>query len=84
MKNCFHTDDPVELMLARALLERKIDFIHESKNKEQRLDFYLPEIDLFIEVKRFSTPRTAKQIEGYTNVMVLQGIEAVQAFIKLI
>ena len=67
------TSDPLEIEIAALLRDCEIKFTHESENKGQGLDFYLPEYDMYIEAKQFSTPRTADQIEGKT-VIVVQGI----------
>ncbi len=79
-----HTTDPVELMIADGLRSRGIRFTHESENKAQGLDFYLPDLDLLIEVKQYSSDRTGRQIAGRENVVLVQGKPAARAFLKLI
>lgn len=77
--------DPVERIIADALTARGIRFEYEVvRPNGRRIDFYLPAYDLFIEVKQFSTPRTAQQIEGMENVIVIQGKHAAQQFARLI
>ena len=76
--------DPVEKIVARALDFHAIDFLHESENKEQRLDFYLPKRDLFIECKQFHTDRIDDQVKGMTNVLIIQGMAAAKAFEDLL
>ena len=76
--------DPVELALANQLSALGIPFVHESQDPEQRLDFYLPDQKIFIECKRFHTPRTIAQLEGRTNVILVQGWEAVVGICNLI
>ena len=78
------TKDPCEQIVAEALTQKGITFVTERERKEQQLDFYLPDFDLFIEVKQFSTPRTAAQIAGMENVLVIQGRAAANAFAKLL
>lgn len=76
--------DPVELLLAEQLSNLGIPFVHESQRPGQRLDFYLPDQNIFIECKRFHTPRTNDQIMDLTNVVLIQGMEAVVGFCNLL
>jgi hypothetical protein len=76
--------DHLENKLAECLSEKGIDFVHESENKSQGLDFYLPKLNVYIEVKQYHTPRIAKQMTYQNEIIVLQGSKAVDAFIKLI
>lgn len=78
-----HTDDPMELKVAGALRRAGIKFVHESEDKEQGLDFWLPDDGISIEVKQFSTPRTDKQIE-HRNVILIQTVEAVDWFCNML
>lgn len=55
-----------------------------TRGGERPLDFYVPSLDLYIEVKQFSSDRTARQIAGLTNVILIQGIPAAMAFAALI
>lgn len=51
------------------------------------LDFYLPDYDLYVEVKTFHTNRLVKQLEILpqdSNVLVLTGLNSVKAFRKLL
>lgn len=75
--------DPVEIMIADTLDKKGVRYVHETMNKDQGLDFYLPDSDVFIECKRFSSERTAKQIEG-KNVILIQGMKAAKAFRRMI
>lgn len=77
-------NDPCEQVVYNALKRAGIAFTHESQNKAQCFDFCLPDYGLMIEVKQFSTPRTAGQIEGRTDVMVIQGMPACNAFARLL
>lgn len=80
--------DPVEDIVAQALERAGIRFRHEEPHphpdSNKRLDFYLPELDLFIEVKAFSSDRTAHQIRGLENVIVVQGEDAARVFARWI
>jgi NMD protein affecting ribosome stability and mRNA decay len=78
-----HYADHLELSVARNLTRLNIPFIHESENKEQGLDFYIPEKDVYIEVKQFHSDRIVKQMASKENVIVLQGRKAIQFFNSL-
>lgn len=70
--------DPVERIIEKALIEAGIDFTtDDGGGNESRLDFYLPAFDVAIEVKRFYSPRTGEQMARAPNVIVAQGITAV-------
>jgi len=73
-----HFADHLEKRVAQALDECGIEFVHESENKEQILDFYLPFFDVYIEVKQFHTDRIAKQMSSKDNVIAVQGAKAVE------
>jgi hypothetical protein len=81
--NKIHSNDPLEVILANALQENGIDFIHESEGK-YRLDFYLPKLDVFVEVKRFHSDRTGTQMSLHDNIILLQGEKSVKFFVDLI
>jgi len=48
------------------------------------LDFYLPDFDLYIEVKRFHSPRIGEQMSRHPNVIAIQGIECFKFVDQLI
>lgn len=77
--NASRTHDPMERIIAEALVEAGIAFETEATGDTHRLDFYLPQLDLFIEVKRMHSPRIAEQTARVENVIVAQGLQAVQA-----
>lgn len=77
-------NDPLEQKIADVLKSAGIVFIHESENKVQALDFYLPDFNLLIEVKRFHTERVRRQLEGRTNVLLIQGEAGVRGFAALL
>ena len=79
-----HTNDPIERIVAAALLGAGIPFIHESQNKSQCLDFVLPDSGVYIECKQFPTGRTSAQIAPFPNVIVIQGRDAAHAFAAMI
>lgn len=78
-----HFADDLEKIVAEALSENSIEFTHESENKDQQLDFYLPDYDVYIEVKRYHSDRVLKQLKSKDCVILIQGKDAVQ-FFKLI
>lgn len=82
MKELYFSDH-TEKRIAAILNRLHIEFVHESQDKNQKLDFYLPDYDIFIEVKRFYSKRIAGQISGHENVIVIQGVASV-AFLEII
>ena len=77
--------DPIEARIAEALQRAGMDYEHEAAAPNGRIiDFYVPNLNLFIEAKAFDTERTAAQVRGLTNVIVIQGREAAEAFDRLI
>lgn len=78
--------DPLEQEIAVALDAAGVEYIHESTDNQitQGLDFYLPDYDTFIEVKRFHAPRISNQMARVDSVIVLQGIEAVLTFVRML
>lgn len=77
------TNDPMEGMIRAALTRAGIRFVEGDRNPA-RLDFYLPEFDLYIEVKQFHSDRIAGQMARAENVIVAQGSKAVEALAALI
>jgi len=72
--------DNLELRIADLLNSKCIKFVHEGyKNGiNQRLDFYLPDHDIYIEVKKFHTDRVLKQLESQDNIILVQGDKSVK------
>jgi len=83
MRN-IHYADHLEKQIAEMLDSLKIDFIHESEDKHQGLDFYIPKYDVYIEVKQFHAERIHRQISSRDNVIVIQGIQSVNLLKSLI
>lgn len=73
--------DELEAMVYHALMERHIEF---KMTNTARLDFYLPNQDIYIEVKRMFSPHIADQCKRVQNIIVLQGLDAVSAFCNLL
>lgn len=76
-------EDPLEIIVADSLFEVGIKFVHEMQNKEQGLDFYLPDYNVYIECKAFYSDRTARQIKD-KRVIFIQGKEAAKSFNAMI
>lgn len=77
--------DPMERLIEEALLDAGVPFTREGQPGHQHaLDFYLPDADVFIEVKRFHSDRIAAQMARVPNVIVAQGKPAVEALAAMI
>lgn len=76
--------DPIEFIIAKSLLAAGVKFVHESEDKGQKFDFFLPGYGLYIECKQFSTPRTSEQIKDREDVIVIQGKHAANQFACLL
>lgn len=72
--------DPMERLIADALDAAGEAYEHEKNG----LDFYLPRLDLYIEVKRFHSPRIAAQMERAENIIAVQGSFAVRTISVLL
>lgn len=79
-----HITDPVEKVVAMALNQRGVPYVHESEGGTHGLDFHLPDHGVFIECKRFHAPRIARQMGRVEHIIVLQGMEAARLFALLI
>jgi len=78
-----HYTDFLEASLGKTLETNGVDFTHESEVKhEPVIDFYLPDHDIYIEVKQFYSDRIIKQLQSQQNVIVIQGRKAVDFFNK--
>lgn len=76
--------DELERKVGKALSDANIKFIHDSQGGEQRLDFYLPEFNLYIEVKKYHSDRISGQLLLADNIIVLQGERSVIFFINML
>jgi hypothetical protein len=70
--------DPMEMLIADALSRAGVRFEHDFSGKTKGLDFYLPDHDLYIEVKRFHSDRISEQMSRAPNVIAVQGKIAVE------
>lgn len=82
MRNINYADH-LEKMLGDAFISKGISFTHESeKGANQKLDFHLTDLGIFIEVKQYHAERIGKQCGYEENVIVLQGFKSVLFFIS--
>lgn len=82
MEKKIHFADHLEEALANFLTSKGVSFIHESQNKDQVLDFYLPGHGVYIEVKQYHAERVAKQLAAQEEVILIQGKKALDFFIN--
>lgn len=75
------TPDPMEQMIQDALEDGCIAY---RRDHVSRLDFFLPDLNVHIEVKRMHSDRIAKQMSRAPNVIAVQGLEAVQMMARLL
>lgn len=69
---------PLEQSIAGALESAGIRFLREDDpGNIAHLDFYLPDHDLYLEVKSGHTPRSSQQLARATNVILVQGVRSV-------
>lgn len=76
--------DPVEKIIEDALTDAGVAFKREVESDTCRLDFYLPDVGVYIECKQFHTPRIADQMARAPNVIAIQGMDAARAFAAMI
>ncbi len=76
--------DHLEKKVAEALDGAGIDFVYEKENRTQILDFYLPQYDVYIEVKQYHSDRISKQMKLRDNVIAVQGIKAVNTIVSIL
>jgi hypothetical protein len=75
--------DPVERVIEDALIECGIEYTRADE-MTRHLDFYLPRLNIYIEVKQFHTPRIEKQMARVPDIIVIQGMKAAVIFAKMI
>lgn len=79
-----HYSDHLEKAVGECLTRKGITFIHESQDPDQDLDFYLPDYDVYIEVKQFHTDRISRQLASRDNVIVIQGRRSIEFLADLV
>lgn len=82
-------DDPLEVAFAKMLMDAGIEFTRPERDAREptNLDFYLPEIGIYVEIKQFHTPRIADQLAQLPqqkSALVLVGPQSVKDFMMLI
>jgi hypothetical protein len=75
--------DPMEAVLERGFEAAGIAY-RRGDDGPRRLDFYLPTLDIYVEVKRFHTPRIAEQMSRVPDIIVIQGMKAAVTFVKML
>lgn len=76
---------PLERMTARALDGAGIRYLTDYEGKAlDRLDFYLPDFDLYIEIKGGHSDRIAEQMSRHPSVIAVQGKTSVKFLVKLL
>ena len=79
------TADPMEMLIERALISRGLWYkTDHGGGNEAGLDFYLPGLDVHIEVKQFHSERSNEQLSRAPNVILAQGEGAVNFLAHLI
>lgn len=75
--------DPMEAALERGFEAAGIEY-RRADGMTHRLDFYLPGLDVYVEAKRFHTPRIADQMSRVPDIIVIQGMKAAVIFTQMI
>lgn len=76
--------DPFEKIIEEALLLANIDYFSEDPINTLNLDFYIPSLGLYIEVKTMHTERIYKQMDRVYSCIMVQGKDACEWLAKLI
>lgn len=77
------TTDPLEQQIEGALIAAGIRYEADYRNAAN-LDFYLPDFDVYLEVKRFHSDRIAGQMARAPNVIAIQGLDSVRFIVRLL
>lgn len=78
-------DCPLESQIAFALDDAAIPYAVDGEPENKTgLDFRIPSIDVYVEVKSGPTPRVLKQLERRANVIVVQGVRATNLFCHIL
>jgi hypothetical protein len=60
------------------------DIAYKPDDAGSGLDFFLPDFNVYVEVKRFHSPRIAEQMSRRPDVIAIQGEGAMKAFSDLL
>ena len=74
----------MERLIAEALQDAGEPYLHEVPTGNRAIDFYLPNRDIYIEVKRFHSDRLDAQMSVCENIIAVQGKPAVQMLARLL
>jgi hypothetical protein len=79
----------LEKQMANLLRSADIDFTRPERDRSDptTLDFYLPDFDLYIEVKQFHTDRITRQLAAVPDrktAIMLMGPSAISDFERLV
>lgn len=70
----------LEQKIANALKEENIIF----ESNAHRLDFFLPDFNVYIEIKKYHSERSNSQLQSQENIILIQGKKAVDLFCNII
>lgn len=77
--------DPVEKIVAAAFDAVGISYVrNQDTDNGCRIDFYLPDRDLWIECCRYHSERKIRQMDTLPNAILVQGIDAARELAKWI
>jgi len=76
--------DPLEQDIADALIYAGIEFKHELEGGTKNLDFYLPDYDVYLEIKGGHSDRITEQMSRDFNVIAVQGVKSVEFLCELL
>lgn len=79
-----HISNSLELEVANVLTDNGIEFIHESQLPGQSLDFFLPQFNVYLEVKEYYSERSSKQLQRSDDIILIQGKKALYAFLAMV
>ena len=71
--------DELERYIGETLFEAGIRF-----ERPERLDFFLPDNNVFLEIKRFHSERSSDQLHSQDNIILIQGKESVLFFCNIL
>lgn len=78
-------EDPLERKIAHALDAAGIEYFTDYEGEvPEHLDFYLYELDVFIEIKGGHSERIADQMSRAHNVIAVQGMKSVVFILSLL
>ena len=84
LENPKAVENPLEKAIAKILFNNGINYIREGCSGNKRgLDFYLPDYDVFIEVKAGYTERSDKQLKNNEAVILIQDKKSIDFLLKV-